>query len=322
MLFYRIAIVAFACSVVLSSCVKHSDTVVTPTDSTTKQPQDTIYHPVYGALQSDSSFSAGKSLGTLDPAKLTEASGLAASRKYPGFFWTHNDSKNPNWVYLLDSTGKIRVIVKLPFAYGNRDWEDIAVAPGPTSGLSYIYVGEIGDNDVQDPSYHVYRFPEPDFTIADSLVTITIASVDNIFFKYPDASHNAETLMVDPLTKDIYVVTKFTFGVVFVAKYPQPLDSLFTVKEVAILPLSTLTAGDISSDGTEILMKNYNQVYYWKRNAGEKIAETLNRTPLLLPYIIEAQGEAICWSVSGDAYYTTSEYTNNIVAPLYQYKRK
>ena len=33
-----------------------------------------------------------------------------------------------------------------------RDWEDIAVGPGPEPNVDYLYVGAIGDNDARSKS--------------------------------------------------------------------------------------------------------------------------------------------------------------------------
>jgi hypothetical protein len=313
-------VLLFSIVILLGSCSKKDSNPTTPTDTTKNT--DTVALAAYTApYASDTNFSAGVSIGKLDSVTLVEASGIAASRRYPGYFWTHNDSGNPSDVYLIDSTGAIKAIIGT-INYGNRDWEDIAVAPGPDPTQSYIYIGEIGDNNDAHPSSAVYRLPEPDVTFGASVFHAT-TTVSRIFFSYPDGPHNAETLMVDPLTKDIYIASKGPAAYIYYAKYPQPVDSFFTIKEIARLPFGTLTAGDISSDGMEITMKNYQQIYYWKRRAGETILQTLLRAPTLLPYAGEPQGEALCWSVSGDAYYTTSEYTGSGQAcSLIKYKRK
>ena len=291
-----------------------------PVDSLPKDP-DTVVHAIYGAYGIDSGFYSGVKLGLLSPTTLVEASGLAASRSHPGMLWTHNDSGNPNYVFLIDSTAVVRATYSLD-GCANRDWEDIAIGPGPVPGQNYIYVGEIGDNKAKNPSSFVYRFIEPSGALDTTGALKHITSIDKINFVYPDGPHNAETLMVDPLTKDIYIASKGPVVNLYVARYPQPVDSLFTAKELATLPLSTLTAGDISPSGSEIVMRNYVQIYYWKKAANQTISMALQQTPELLPYSPEAQGEAICWSPNGDAYYTTSEYANNVVAPLFIYRRK
>jgi hypothetical protein len=51
-------------------------------------------------------FLAGRKVGTIEPARINEASGIAASRKNPGVLWVHNDD-GPPWVYALNSEGKL-----------------------------------------------------------------------------------------------------------------------------------------------------------------------------------------------------------------------
>lgn len=44
---------------------------------------------------------------TIEDPRITESSGLAASRAHPGVYWTHNDSDDGPYVFAVDSrTGK------------------------------------------------------------------------------------------------------------------------------------------------------------------------------------------------------------------------
>jgi len=92
-------------------------------------------------------------------------------------------------------------------------------------------------------------------------------------------------------------------------------------KSSVTLPFRMTNGGDISADGTEILIKNLTTVYYWKRNKNESIEKTLARTAIQLPYIQEPQGEAIGWRRDGKGYFTVSEEKDNIKPLLYYYKR-
>ena len=105
-------------------------------------------------------FLVGRSLGVNRNERLEEASGLAASIRYPGFFWTHNDSGHPAELFLLDSAAQTRRVFTLS-KIKNRDFEDIALGPGPVEGVGYIYLGDIGDNLERHPFKYIYRFQEP-----------------------------------------------------------------------------------------------------------------------------------------------------------------
>ncbi len=297
--------------VMVSSCKKKNNNPTTTAD--------TVTTATYTSFISDNTtFNTGVQTGTITDADIPEASGLAVSRKYPAMFWTHNDSNNPNDIFLVDSTGKKKATVVVNNAT-NRDWEDIAIGPGPTAGINYIYLGEIGDNNAVHSVSYIYRFPEPDVNLNG---TSTISDVEKISFAYPDGPRNAETLLLDPLTKDLYVISKETSAHVYVAYYPQRTDTTITLKELDILPLSTLTAGDISATGSEILLKNYEQIYYWKRTDGQTIGQTLLRTPSLIPYITEPKGEAMGWAPDGSYFYTTGERKNNVNPGVYKYVRR
>ena len=44
-------------------------------------------------------------IGRLDHPAIREASGIVASRRYPGIFWVHNDSGNPPALYAVRRDG-------------------------------------------------------------------------------------------------------------------------------------------------------------------------------------------------------------------------
>jgi hypothetical protein len=94
---------------------------------------------------------------TITDPRITEASGLAASRQHPGVYWTHNDSSDGPYVYAVDSaTGKTVARVAMR-GIDPRDVE--AVSLGPDGDL---YVGDIGDNlGGAWKEVWIYRFPEP-----------------------------------------------------------------------------------------------------------------------------------------------------------------
>ncbi len=88
------------------------------------------------------------------------------------------------------------------------------------------------------------------------------------------------------------------------------------------LPFTKIVAGSISQDGTQILLKSYEKVYYWKRSESENLPEVFSTKPIELPYDREPQGEAIAWSYEGDEYYTLSEGSMGNSADLFVYKLK
>jgi hypothetical protein len=266
-------------------------------------------------------FSGPYNMGKVENDEIDEASGLAASRINTNMLWTHNDSGDEARVFLMTDSAKHVGVFYLAGAKW-RDAEDIAIGPGPDETLSYIYLGDIGDNWAKNEIKQIYRFPEPNVTGRKIPITDTISNYDVIHYRYPDRIRDAETLMIDPKTRDIYIVSKREINVVmYKMAYPYQPNDTITLEIIGNLPLSIIVAGDISPDGSEVLLKSYNEIYYYKLEPGEGIESILHKPPVKLPYAVEPQGEAIAWKADGGGYYTVSEELLRIPAVLYYYER-
>lgn len=269
-------------------------------------------------------FEGFQAIGTLNNPHINEVSGIAVSRQNSSYIWTHNDSGDLNYIFLIENDGAYLGTFRLSGAE-NRDWEDMAIGPGPISGKNYLYVGDIGDNSGRYPINYIYRFPEPDVNLADSSAQwVDVSNVDRIPFVYPDGiMTDAETLLVDPWTKDIYIITKQEYPVtVYKLPYPQSTTIPAVAVRYGTLPFTTATAGDISADGKEILVKTYEKVFLWTRVEGESIRDALMKQPIRVPYTPEMQGEAIAFPENGSGYYTLSEASAEVIPVVYYYKRK
>ncbi len=266
-------------------------------------------------------FSPGVKLAEITNSKLGEISGIAASVVNPRMLWVHNDSGNDPEIYLLDETLDVKLTVRLD-GVENRDWEDIAVGPGPKEGKSYVYVGEIGDNDARYENKYIYRFEEPQWN-GGSDDAIALTDFDKITFRLEDAVKDSETLLIDPTSKNLYVVSKREEPVyVYELKFPQSTDEIITAEKTASIPFATIVGGDISPDGTELLLKNYTQVFYWKASSSKSLLDILKSEPHQISYEIEPQGESIVWSRDQSGFYTISEVVKDKSSYLYFYKRK
>jgi len=297
--------------IIAATACKRSGDVAKPVNDTTTsaQKQVNFQKPTYNpaALDTTKLFNPVPVVNNLARKDLLEISGVAASRINPGVLYIHNDSGDPNQVYLTDGSGADKGTLTLPVS--NRDWEDIAVGPGPVTGVSYVYVADIGDNNTHYSSVFVYRFPEPDLTGKTSPYIANIPAVETIELKYPNGPRNAETLMVDPLTKDIYIASKSSnMSQIFVARYPQSTTSITVMTPVVQLYFDKATGGDISPDGTEILLRSKQLIWYWKLPAGMSVSAGLLTKPQVAPYFNnEPQGEGIGFAADGSGYYTDTE---------------
>lgn len=274
------------------------------------------------------SYATGVMAGRTPDAIITEASGIAASRRNPGTLWTHNDSGAGPRIFALSSTGATQALYDLDGA-GADDWEDIAVGPGPVAGTSYVYVGDIGDNATARANIDLYRVAEPDVKTGSPTTPTRLAGVEHFKLRYPDGAHNAETLLVDPPTGDVYIVVKSGDGVspVYRAAAPLSAAATITLQKVATLrfgtaPLTgnkTTTGGDISPGGDAIAIRSYDSAYLFRRPAGTTVADALATPPCRLPLQLELQGEALGFAADSSGYYSVSEGNK---APIYFYARR
>jgi hypothetical protein len=256
----------------------------------------------------------------IQPGIVDEASGLAASASMNGYLWTHQDSGRPASLYLVSSDGKTIKEFAVPGA-ANHDWEDVTLGPGPQDGVNYVFIGDIGNNNLpMTETNTIYRIPE----IGNANGSFDGAKLDKIRFRYPDGPRDAETLLLDPITRDIFVLSKESQTGIYRLAYPQSTTETITAEKVGVVPsVSIATSGDIAVDGDEILIRTYVAVYYWKRKSGETVAQTLTRSATkTLMVALEPQGEAVCFDRSASGFYTLSEKGNAERVTLNYYKRQ
>lgn len=202
----------------------------------------------------------------------------------------------------------------------NRDWEDIAVGAGPDSPQSYIYVGDIGDNDGAYAYKEIYRFPEPKLGNHDS---ISISDFDKITFELEDGMKDTESLLIDAKSKNLYVVSKREFPAsVYELPYSGVAVDTVTALKVRSLPIFGIVAADCFEKTGDILMKSYTNIYYWENKDNLDIISLLNTTPQQISYEPEPQGESITWASDGSGFFTLSERRNEASSYLYFYSRR
>lgn len=94
-------------------------------------------------------------LGKLSVPEIQEASGLVASRKYEGVFWTISDSGNPANLYALDETGRVLATYRIGGAT-NSDWESITL-----DEHARLFIADTG-NAARSALRTIYELAEPD----------------------------------------------------------------------------------------------------------------------------------------------------------------
>ena len=288
-----------------------------------------------------SPFSGPVTVSRLDGKAVPESSGICASRINKNVIWTLNDYSNQATLHAVDPTdGSVR---QYPIAGGsNYDYEDIACGPGPIPDVAYIYAADIGDNMARRGFKYffgrltwqpviIYRVREPNLsTLQDSKLT----QWDKLEITYSDGPHNAEAMMIDPVSRRIFIITKSS-GSIWMTPGPWGEgDAKMTLTKVGMIKMMPhqLTGIDISPDGKEIVAKFYTHIIYFclgdrqynnPEDAWQEIARVLNtENGIQVPYIAEPQGEAVCFGSSFDeGIYTLSEAQDRELVPLIHHVR-
>lgn len=260
-------------------------------------------------------FNTAPQLFRVAPGFIDEVSGMADSRSTENALWVHEDSGNPAELTLITHAGDF--IKSLPVINAvNRDWEDMTLAKNLSSGKNILYLADIGDNNEVHLTYDVYRFEEP------SLADTEINNVERITFRYMDGSHDAEAILVDELTNDIYIITKrdAKSGIYKIA-YPQSTLSINVASLEGALDYNGVTSAAFSPAGSEIIIKTYTHIYHYKKSSNESLTAALSKKPINIPYEMEPQGEALCFKKDNNGFFTLSEKGLAPFVDLRYYKR-
>lgn len=266
---------------------------------------------------------ADPTITPVQPGLIDEASGIVDARSQPGNVWINQDSGTPTELSLLGYDGKLKGRISVP-RFENTDWEEIASGPGPQDGVNYLYIADIGDNNNQRAFVQIYRLPEP------TNLQTPIAQIERINFRYPDGPRDAEAMFIDPATKDIYVISKREPNThLYRLPYPQNINELTVAEALGQLPSygqglpGYVTGAAISPDGTELLVRTYTDLRYWKRNTGQSIADALQKgNSRSMNPRLEPQGEAVCFDKDGRGFFTISEKATAPSVNLYYYAKK
>ncbi|WP_225824519.1 WD40 repeat domain-containing protein [Streptomyces naphthomycinicus] len=241
---------------------------------------------------------AGDQGFTLKDPRITESSGLAASRLHPGIYWTHNDSDDGPYLYAVDSaSGKTVARITLRGIGSPRDVEAISIGPH-----NEIYVGDIGDNfGGRWPYVWIYRLPEPK-QLRDQTVTATQYVV-----KYADGPRDAESLLVHPKTGRVYIIDKKEDGG-HLYEGPAALSAsgANVFRRVAAVDLWATDAA-FSPDGERLAVRGYFGGVYYDWNGGRIKRKGRLDVPL------QGQGESVSYSADGTKLMYGSEGADSAV---------
>lgn len=284
-----------------------------------------------------------------------ENSGVARSR-----LAANGAGDNGHLWHISDSPANRFMAQRISDGAGRGEWtltgatisdiEDIASAT--IAGTDYLYLADFGDNANARSTINIFRVVEPTITGSND----STANFEQIVCEYPAGSvpshKDAETLLVDPDTGDLYIVTKRItparcYRLAHQASYSgtQTLEYLgeiwtgpFTDDATGPSTGGYFVGGAISDDGKLVVLKNYQDVFVFVREDKQatSIYDALTATPLVVEGYVggerpsshpnnEPKGEGVCFLANGDLV-TTSEYnatygSSASAYPTFRYSR-
>ncbi|QDZ24787.1 hypothetical protein HOP50_14g73260 [Chloropicon primus] len=164
------------------------------------------------------SYSSPVGVSHISDSGLKEPSGFAASRRYKGIIWTHQDRDTEPFLYgVIAHTGE--VVSKLYVntkKYGETDWEDIAVALCPDkSGDHCLWIADSGNVRRDRDIFYVHVLREPKLEKYGAVEDYDIWTFPYQFPKgfYPSDKGrrpwiDVESLMVSPDATKFWLVEK------------------------------------------------------------------------------------------------------------------
>jgi len=181
-------------------------------------------------------------IGRISHPRITESSGVAASRQFPGVFWTHNDGgggrKQVLYAIARDGQALGEFLVDGVLL---SDWEDIAI-----DDEKHLFIADTGNNESRRTELAVYQIDEPDPKTA----VRSLRPRKTWRLRFPGEPFDCESLFV--WQGSGYVVSKvikdarariYRFPL---ADHKQPV----TLELVATTKIeSPVTGADISPDG-------------------------------------------------------------------------
>lgn len=266
-----------------------------------------------------------------DPA-IDESSGLAASARSEDYFFTHNDSGDAARFFAVDRRGRTLATFRVTGA-DNEDWEDMARGRD-AAGRPTLLLGDIGDNRRERTHLLIYQVPEPEVDRSRAAVKAETERAVRFEVRYPDGPHDAETLLCDLATGRVFIVTKSlrSSGVYasrgpLITGRPNVLAKISWVRFMS-LPATTAalsdqfgrllaTGGDISPDGSHVVLRTYTDAYEWKIS-GKDVAAAFRAAPKRFSLPATPQGEAAAYNTDGKSILFSSEKRG---APVHELQR-
>jgi hypothetical protein len=244
----------------------------------------------------------------VDDPQAVDLSGLVATAD--GYVTIVDSQFDTDTVVILYLDQACRVVRTLGYPTPPRDPEDLAVAPDGA-----IWVGDIGDNVTsaqRRSTIALWRIPPGGGAPVIHRLT------------YPDGPHDAEALLFAADGSPV-VVTKEVGDTSYVYQATRPLAPntadgvpmrlvgefhpvyLAAPNDLGRLMESMVTGAATSPDRSRVALRTYTTIYEWDVPDGDVAKAITTATPRIRPVPGEPQGEAVSYTVDGQALLTLSD---------------
>lgn len=252
-------------------------------------------------------------VGNLENPEITEASGMASSKRSPAVLWIINDGGNAPILYAvgIDGTDLGRFWVK---DADNVDWE--ALASFEWQDTAYLLIADTGDNREQRSTSSFYVVKEPEIADIGMSGNAAVSIAWRVRFTYTDGPHDCEAVAVDADRNRVLLISKRDAVPTLYELRLQPTrdDDIAVARPLTPMPhVKSPTAMDLSPDGRLAAVLTYESAYLFFRRHNEDWKHTFQRQPEQMALVKLDQQEAICFGFYGKSIFVTSE---NIPAPL------
>lgn len=261
-------------------------------------------------------YEEGVILGNINREDANEISGLTLGLNNPEILYGQNDSGGGPFFYAMATDGTVLRRYRLSGALA-QDMEDIDAWRDPSTGKSYLYLADTGDNDEIRNNIRIYRVEEPAAPLG-AYATQSL-SYETFHLSYPDGARDCEAMFIEPETGHLYMLTKRDSSS-RIYRYTSPMvnGQNHQLSYMGQMAITFLTAGDISPDRTRVIVKSHDLAWQYDIAPGQTLVNSLQGTPTVLAYTAEKKGESVTFNSTSDGFYTTSE---GRFEPIYYYAR-
>ena len=255
--------------------------------------------------------------GVILDTRLSDLSGLAASRVHPDVVWVLDDGGNPPDLYAVGNRGGVQATFRVA-GVANTDWEDLAAFD--LDHRHYLLIADTGDNGGLRRTLQLHVVEEPR-TLADGV----LHPAWSIAFRWPDGPRDCEAVAVDAARGQVLLLSKrHRPPEVFVLPLRPTLPGLQVARRIGHLGgmpspgaradaverlRDQVTAADLSPDGRTLAVLTYRDVLLYRRGVDQSWDRAIAARPRIHPLAWLPQAEALGWSADGRTLYATGEHS-------------